>query len=44
VPDEPGKSQRIEIGKDRLFSLLRSYTELYELNHQGNRSYIWLHC
>ncbi|EQB70484.1 MAG: 3-dehydroquinate synthase [Thermoplasmatales archaeon A-plasma] len=30
VPDEPGKSQRIEIGKDRLFSLLRSYTELYE--------------
>ncbi len=30
VPDEPGKSQRIEIGKDRIFSLMRSYTELYE--------------
>lgn len=30
IPVEPGKGETIEIGKDRLFSLLRSYSELYE--------------
>ena len=32
VPVEPGKVTDVEVSKDRLFSLLRSYTELYEFN------------
>ena len=32
IPVEAGTGQEIEIGKDRMFSLLRSYTELYEFN------------
>ncbi len=32
IPLEVGVGQEIDISKDRMFSLLRSYTELYEFN------------